>query len=336
MADPAMLTQPIPVSALSRVLEQEPMRYVRTSISDMRIVGRTLAIANGEERILHLDDEGIDRLGSVFNIPRGYLPKLPPSLIEANLRYWFGEHSESTLLLELDTEGRSLIDVYPGDRDFIPRSRVIEVVQRVMPSDSRVHRLNFSGGRCDIDVATAELTVEPRVGDITQGGLRFAAHVSPRGTNLHPRVSVYMHRLACTNGMTHTIEAGNVYLRGNTVDDIIEEMELAARRLLQDVVPQRLEQFASLDHVRVQNPAQFLHRLAREHRITNSIEVRMLERLPELGDSPTAYDLVNFMNAFQHEDGVRPVQVLRLQELAGVVAAEQAAHRCPQCQSPLE
>lgn len=328
-----MLPDRIPVRDLSRSVGDVD-RFSRVPVGDLTLDGRILTIRSEGNRQLFLDDESLDRVGGLFDIPSGYLPKLPAPLIQANLQYWFSRHEDSNIILETSVDGR-VLNAFP-DKDLIPRRRVFEVVERVMPEDSMVHRLNLFNGSCEIDVATSSLSVEPRVGDITEGGLRFVSYVAPRGTNKHPRVSVYMHRLACTNGMTHTTEIGNVYLRGNTVDDIIEEMETVARRLLSDVVPERLEQFATLDHVRVPNPAQFVHRVARQHRITNSLEVRMMERLPELGENPTMYDLVNFMNSFQHEDGVRRVQILRLQELAGVVAAEQGAHRCPQCQTLLD
>jgi hypothetical protein len=133
--------------------------------------------------------------------------------------------------------------------------------------------------------------------------------------------------------MTKFEEHGNIGLRGNTVDDIIEEMEEAAQRLLREDLPERLDQFASLDHVSVNNVPQLVHRLAREHHISSYLETEMIDQSPTLGDDATMYDVVNFMTQFQHE--ARSSQFYRLQELGGDVAASHDTHRCVSCQREL-
>lgn len=322
------------VSDLTAVVKRDEGRFHKRQLADVSIArGSDLRVG---DLALSLDEDGLNVLGKHLGIPKGYLGKLSPDLVDQNVRYFLNKESESFALFEVD--GNDLAGVYDASKEILPRGRVAEVIQSVLDPDATLNALDLSQGRFVVDVTTTGIVTQPRVGDFTYGGLRFATHIAPTGAKAtHPRVSCYMNRLVCLNGMTHEEEFGEISIKGNTVDDVISEMEEVARHLLENQVPALVERFGGLAERPVSNAEQFVHRLVRQFGIKAAVETAILERLPELGDETTIYDVLNLVSGFQHEEGVQRAVALRLQHLAGETAwGADDDHRCPTCQTRLE
>lgn len=322
------------VADLTAVAKQDEGRFHKRQLSDVSIArAETLKIG---DLSINLDEEGLDALGVYLGIPRGYLKKVSPHLADENIRYFLSEDADSLALFE--TDGHSLLGVYDANREIIPRGRVIEVIQSVMKPDDTLNDIDLTQGRLIVDVTSATITTEPHAGDYTHGGLRFSSHIAPSSAKAkQPRVSCFMNRLLCTNGMTHDEEFGEIRIKGNTVEDILIEMEQVAEHLLENQVPLLVERFGGLTQKFVSNPEQYIHRLVKQYGLKAALESQLIERLPTLGDNPTIYDIVNLVSGFQHEEGVQRQTALRLQHLAGETAwGSDDEHRCPTCQTPLD
>lgn len=322
------------VADLTAVAKQDEGRFHKRQLADVTIArGESLRVG---DLSMGLDEDGLDTLGVFLGIPRGYLNKVSPDLVDQNVRYFLNKDPEASGLFE--TDGSALLGVYDATRDIIPRGRIVEVVQSVMAPDDALNAIDLTQGKIVVDVTTTTINTQPRAGDYTYGGLRFSSHIAPGSAKARqPRVSCFMNRLLCANGMTHEEELGEIRIRGNTVDEILTEMEEVARHFLENQVPTLVERFGGLAQRDVANPEQYVHRLARQYGVVAALETRMIELLPTLGDAPTAYDIVNMVSGFQHEEGVQRKTALRLQHLAGETAwGSEGEHRCPTCQTPLD
>lgn len=322
------------VSDLTAVAKQDEGRFHKRQLADVAIArGENLRVGDLN---IGLDEDGLDTLGVFLGIPRGYLNKVSPDLVDQNVRYFLNKDPEAFGLFE--TDGSALLGVYDATREIIPRGKVVEVIQAVMAPDDTLNDIDLTQGKIVVDVTTTTINTQPKAGDYTYGGLRFASHIAPGSAKgKQPRVSCFMNRLVCSNGMTHEEELGEIRIKGNTVEDVLVEMEEVAKHFLENQVPLLVERFGGLAGREVGNPEQYVHRLARQYGVAAALESRMIELLPTLGDAPTAYDIVNMVSGFQHEEGVQRKTALRLQHLAGEVAWDsEAEHRCPTCQTPLD
>ena len=330
------------VDDLTRLREGEKRKFREVEVAGMRFTGPILELQEGnggKARTIPLgEDDGLNVAAEWLGYPGAGLTKLPMGLRSDILEFLRGEIEDKRATLEVD--GGRLVGIWNPDKPMIPRDRVAEVIQAVMPGDAEVVRLDIAGGSFDVDIATNAVAVEPRVGDVTRGGLRVYSHVQPaRGHKQQPRASTFFERLMCTNGMTRIEPVGQVSLRSTNADEIIEEMERVCQRIWGEVVPARLEQYTHL--VEIEYPddddhiAQVIHRWCRENGIGEKIESKAIERIPALTDR-TAYDIVNMINELQHEDGVRGTQHERLQEFGGNMAVEIGAPRCGKCMKRLD
>lgn len=167
------------------------------------------------------------------------------------------------------------------------------------------------------------------VGDVTAGGLRFGVDLK-RG--LAPWVQPWMMRLICTNGMETTDDGLKVDARGQTVDEVLAEIEAQAQRAFSRVEAQ-IEHFYRLREQKVANPERALRAIARERGIPDRSMVRLFDLASgsALPDEPSMFDLVNLVTNLANDpaiknDGGR----LLLERAGGAVVIEEAA-RCGHC-----
>jgi hypothetical protein len=289
------------------------------------------------ERLV-LDAPSLDTFSNFFGVPKGLMKNLTADLQRDILTHFLGRYDEAQVQMEMG-EGQILAVYGEGDR-LIPKARYVDVLEAVLPDDATLSRLEWTRGYVWADVVAQRYTVEPRVGDPTLGGFRFLGTVAParksNGVSSSPYVCTFMERLACTNGMTRTEEGSVIKVRGNTVDEVIEEMERLARRVLDVDLPLRLEQWGHTAEVTVDNAEAFIHRIARETGLGARVTDEIIERVPSLGDSrENLYDLTNLITSFQHDEDVTENQRLLLQDVGGHIVSTVGGHRCDSCQTLL-
>lgn len=313
------------VSELTDIVDNTSYRYHKQNLGEVEVSGRVLKTP---DRDLNLAEEGLASLAKFLKIPANFAVRLPDDMFDDVFNHFLNQSAGSDVILE--HESNALTGVYNGKVDTILFKEYAEVVSNVFPADADVSRLLVSDGRIQMDVLS-DTGVEPRPGDVTRAGARVVGHVAPAVQA--PNVSTWMERLVCSNGMTMEESDGMVTIRGNTVDDILSEMEVAATRVLEGN-DHRLEQWRALVDVDVSNVEQLVHRLARENGLSSTIESRVLDRVPEI-EGNTLYDVVNLMTSMHAEEGITTAQVHRLQSLAGGAIENGTAHRCPECSHKL-
>lgn len=169
------------------------------------------------------------------------------------------------------------------------------------------------------------------IGDISAGGLTF--HYD-RKHNLAPETGSFVYRFDCTNGQRHRDDSLKLDTRGNTVEEVLAELEAMAQRAFRRTERQ-MKHFYGLRKVIVTNPERELVAIAREHRIPDRSLV-MLTKLAAsnlLPDKPSRFDLVNLITNFANDPAVTNDGGRLLLEAAGGAVVQDEAARCGHCRS---
>ncbi len=325
------------IAEFESILANRREERVASRLGDITVADDASVLQLGSD-VFALDDAAERTLASYLRIPHNYLAACPPEFKATTIRFWQEQNAEAETILEL-LDG-NVVSIHGPDTLMIPMRRVVEVAGNVFDSDAQVRWHYMDETRLHLDVTTPQHAVDVqspvyrKVGDITEAGLRFLAYpnqVKP------PSVCAYMERLACTNGMTTTEKAGQISLRGRTVDEVIEEMEEAARRLMGSL-DSRLERYASTAQMPIPGNRQaFAHQMAREARLTRSVLDVVMELVNQLPEDATLYDMNQVFTSVANTD-VSYATRNRLQTLGGYMAfePERIVARCNTCQHPLE
>lgn len=224
----------------------------------------------------------------------------------------------------------------PTKLHFTPH-QIVDVALNILPADAKVVDLRHDGKdfsfSARVDQETDDrLWGDAAVGDLTAAGLMFTLPIRER---LAPSVATYAYRLVCTNGMTVMDPGFKVDARGQTVDDVLEELERKAQEAFGRVEAQ-VAAFYDLRNERVENPERTMIRLFEEFDVPTRVRADVLASAAEIGDDPTMFDVVNLItNHANHPDvAFRPTPRLALQGLGGRVISEHAA-RCNHCRHRL-
>jgi hypothetical protein len=327
----------VKIAELESILANRQEDRVVAKVGEISITDDAGILSIGSDTFLM--DEGVERtLASYLKIPPAYLSACPPDFKATTLRFWMGEHSDADAVTELING--AVVSIHSPDQLMIPVRQVVQVAERVFSSDAEVRHNYLDDERVHLDITTSEHQVDVQspgyrqVGDITEAGLRFLAY--PTQTKA-PSVGAYLERLACTNGMTTTERAGQISLRGRTVDEVLEEMEQAARMML-STRDNRLERYAATARQPIPGSRQaFAHQLAREANLPRSVLDSVMELVNQLPDNATVYDINQAFTSVANTD-VNYATRMRLQALGGSMAfeAERILARCGTCQHPLE
>lgn len=297
----------------------------------------SLLTVRGDQEQAFWVDEGTEKaLASFLRIPLPYLKSCPDEFRATTLRFWFNQRSEATAVV--DAVNGSIVSVHSPSHVTVPMRDIVGVVSRVFSPDDDVRVLQDER-RLHIDVISPQYSVEvpnpdrvpgrPEVGDVTVGGLRL---LSFPGRAKAPSVSTYLERLICTNGMTTDHRLDEISLKGRTVDEVIEEMELVARRLLA-AMPEGLDRYAATARMRVPgDPAAFAAQLARENNFSRPILDQVLDQINQL-PYVTVYDVNQAFTQIANGD-IGYSTATRLQRLGGELAlnADHAVARCNSCE----
>lgn len=307
----------------------------------------TLGVQTGVTGVNYvLDNSATAALAKYLGIPGRYLKMLDPDFRAATLRYSFEKHKAAPTTIESLNGG--IVAFHQPSQVMLPVTRTAEVVTKVFSPEDTVRRMYTSENLFHIDVTTAQHQVqvgtvtlatpgvetEPReVGDITEAGVRILAHPF---TNIAPSVNLYAERLVCTNGQTTDERIGRISLKGNTVDEVINEMELAAQRILGQL-DLYLERLASTKTMVVPGtPQAFAHQLAKEANISRKVLDRVLQLINQLPEPVHVWDVNQAFTTVANE--VEQYKVMtKLQVVGGDLAfdAERAVERCGTCEQRL-
>lgn len=325
------------IAEFDQILSNRRDERIVTRLGDITIADDASVLQLGSD-VFAVDDAVERNLASYLKIPSSYLAACPPDFKAQTLQFWQGQHADAETVMEL-TDGH-IVAIHSPESLMIPMREVVRVAERVFDPEAEIRYHYFDEQRLHLDVTTPQHAVDVQspvyrqVGDITQAGLRFLAYPNQSKA---PSVGAYLERLVCTNGMTTQERAGQISLQGRTVEEVIEEMEQAARRMM-GTLDDRLERYAATAQQRIPGNRQaFAHQLAREANLNRGVLDMVMELVNQLPEDATLYDINQAFTSIANAD-VSYATRMRLQTLGGYMAfePERIVARCGTCQHPLE
>ena len=324
------------VCELEEALNRRDEKLVRTEMNHIGISddATTMSIDATE---YPLDDRAEKALADYLHIPPKYLANCSPEFKSTTLRYWRDVYEDADTVFELI--GDRIVSVHGTEMLSIPARELGSLVSRVFePFDDVTYHQDDT--RMHIDVVTSKHEIEvlnpggmpgrPAVGDITRGGVRILAYPHQ---NKQPSVVDYLERLVCTNGMTRTEKSGLIHIKGHTVEEIISEMEAAARTVLEGLDEKLALYEATSRMTPPGSPLAFAYQLGREGNFPAAVMDRVVALVNQLPQDASVYDVNQAFTTVANYDLPYSTR-MRLQALGGSLAfnAEQVTHRCNTCE----
>jgi len=329
------------VGDLKEHLEGVRERSIETTLGGIEVDADAsrIRLTTGED--FHLDEQAERSLAQYLGVSKAYLAKCPPDLKAHNLNFWLRRRENAAAVIEV--VGDHWVTVHKPGLLILPLARVADIVTATMDPGYEVVQLLRNDTKFHVDIITdhhVEVAPDDRiedrrrgqrtVGDITHGGVRILANPSEVEA---PRVLTYLHRLWCTNGSTSPEDEGTIRLKGNTVEDILVEMEGACRRVMGDL-DAKLESYAALARTHPPgSPTRFAYQIGREYGLPQRLMDRVMERVSVLPEDATLYDVQQVFTELAN-GSVNYRLMTRLQQLSGDLAfdTEHVTHRCGTCE----
>lgn len=295
------------------------------------------------DTVFPFDEVAEKTLAKFLDIPANYLKSCPSTFKAHTANFWLDELADTEATVH--TVNDQLVAITSSDIITVPTPAVGNVITKVFDGDDKVSFYRGTDARglefVQFDVLSNAHQVDvpnplnipfrPQVGDVTSGGMRFYSYpysLTP------PSALPYFERLVCTNGMTTEERLGRISIKGNTVEEVIEELETKARELFA-VLDNGLQSYAETAAKRVPGSLQaFAYQLGREYKLSASVMdevMSIINQLPE--DTATVYDVNQAFTEVANR-GVTAGVRRSLQTLGGSLAlqADKMIQRCGTCE----
>ena len=290
-----------------------------------------------------MTEESLTAIGGFIQVPTPFqkrLSEMGNGDLLANLFNELLHRTPSTVHARIGESG--IVTVRSPNAKAIEPQRIIDIASSVMSPRSLVLDFENTPDSFGLDVIIPDnfdrgVGGDLKVGDISRAGLRFGQNVK---NNLAPKVDPLIYRLICTNGMEIPDETLRVESRGNTVDEVLQELEFAARRAFERV-ERDMEHFYAMRDERVEHPERVIARIAQEHGLSDRLRIALIDAVPSMelaaGEDGEAsmFDLVNLITNMANNPAVTRQGTRRsLQSLGGTISS-QHTERCRSCASKL-
>ena len=166
--------------------------------------------------------------------------------------------------------------------------------------------------------------------DLTASGVRIDINLKQ---GLTPSVQPFTYRRICTNGMETPMAGLKIEGRGQTVEEVLAELESMARLAFAQA-EKSIEHFYDLREQKVDNPERAITALGRERGIPDRSLVQLVELAAgeDMPDNPSMFDVVNLVTNFANAPQVRNDGGRLLLERAGGAVVNDHSARCGHCQ----
>lgn len=330
------------VADLKESIEGVNERSIEATFEDIALDEDARNLRVGDREEFQFDNLTERALAKYLGISTSYLAKCPPDLKAHNINSWLRAKPNAGAVVE--TVGDKFVAIHKPGLVILPLREVADVITNSMNPNDEVVQLLRNETRFHIDMTTdhhvevpSNVAIEDRrqgeraIGDITHGGVRVLSNPTEVKA---PSVTTYLHRLWCTNGCTSPEDEGTIKLKGNTVDEVLQEMSDAMSRIRGEL-DEKLQSYADMATRRAPgSPTRFARQIGNEYNIPARVLNRVLDRielLPE--DETTIYDIQQVFT--QQANGTVPYRtMMRLQTLAGDLAmqTDHVVHRCGTCE----
>jgi hypothetical protein len=299
--------------------------------SQIRVKGSTHLLNS-----FRLDEVGQAALADFVKVPAAYAKKCPAEFRAETFKFWCERYED--VAVDLHIAAGELTAITDPSLVTVSNQQVANIVTSVFKGDDKV-RVFKDTDNLHVDVISQAHAIEvpnphqvpfrPLVGDITNAGVRIITRPTQAK---NPLVLSYLERLACTNGMTTSQKLGEISIKGITVEEVIEEMEDAARRILSGL-DHALEHYAATAAVPVPgSPQAFAHQLAVEYNLSRKILDEVMILINQLPETASVYDVIQAFTAIAGELDYATRN--RIQTLGGSLAldTERMIKRCGSCE----
>lgn len=290
-------------------------------------------------------DTALQSFGDLLQIPSAFMKRTKDKVKGETLDALMTDLLANTLLKDarVVTRGEFIQDIEEWGRKALQPVQLVDAVGNALGTDARVTRLIDTPGSFGFDVrvpensdkgvfgsGTARASDGREVDDITAGGVRVGLNIKQ---GLAPSIEEYLYRLVCTNGMTVADTGLKVDARGQTVDEVLRDVEEMAQ-IAFGRAERSIEHFYDLKTQRVENVERSLGAIAREQGLPDRSLVALMRLAAgeDLPDEPTMFDVVNLVTNFANSPQVRNDGGRLLLEGAGGAVVSDHATRCGHCQ----
>lgn len=325
------------VADLAKAVEGVKERSLTSDLAGISIdrEAKSLHLESGEE--FEFDEQAERTVSSFLGINRSYLSKCPPDLKAHNLNYWLQRRPDASATIE--ALGDRLVNMHKPGLPVLPVGRIATIITTLFDLSFEIANFKAEDKIFHADILTnhqVEVPVDNRiegrreVGDITHGGVRILANPTEVKS---PSVVTYLHRLRCTNGTTSAAKLGQIRIKGQTIDQVMESLELAARKAMGELDAKLASYAALAERKPPGSPLRFAHQLGQEYRIPARVMQRVLESVKQLPEDASLYDVQNIFTQTANGN-VKTDTAFALQELGGEIAfhTDHIVHRCSQCE----
>lgn len=325
-------------------VESDPTVVVQALASEVQVDLDANEIRLSADIVLPANADGKKALGAFVDVPHQFLLRQDADVQQFILSTLLGRKGAAGAFVYNPDGG--LREVRDPATRVIPVQRLIEVAERVITPEAPVIDFWSTADEFRLDVSVPAgfdrgWGGDRQVNDLAGAGVRL---FQDRKHNLAPQVSPFSYRLICTNGMVTSDEGLKVDARGQSVEEVLAELELAADRAFRRAESD-LAAFYSLRSERVANPERTLLRLGTEAGLPVRTITRLQERVPIMiqdnvangGDETVSmFDLVNLITNQANDESIRGRSGARatLEAVGGNIVTEHA-DRCNACQSRL-
>ena len=312
------------VSELQKAVDTGRESTPVKKLSEAEVTSEGLKLS-GEDDVIRLGEFGLMKLSKYLRVPYRYLQRCPEELVATNLNFWLQHQRDAQAMFHV--LGGNLHAVHRPDAKVFPVTRLAEVIGSAFQPDDEVKTLRSVAGYLHADIISMGNRIEVpgigredlgrKVGDVTYGGLRFFAYPMQER---RPYLQTYLHRLCCSNGAGIDEPELQVELSGNTIPELLADLEQNAR-LVMEGLPERLAQYKASAEVKIPgNLEQFIYRVGRRRGLGPRVLARVIARSAELPDDPSVYDVTQVFTSVANE-GVTYRTQLRLQRIGGDLIA---------------
>ncbi len=322
-------------TATTEVLQQRHKSMKRVEIESWKDVKFTspssLSVVDEEYK---LSEGSQDILLHQSAIPVPFFKRNPEKLQMELLNYHVAQQPDENCAIYVAKD--TIIGMSNPRKPYVPYVDVIKVLEDIIPSSNfKSIVLQRDGNIMVASITSTETVAEPRVGDLTEGGLNFT--FSDIGIEA-PDIEMYANRLVCSNGMIVPQKMGRWSLVSNTAEGIIEELEEKAREVFERVEENLLTPFSHLVEEQVLNPSEAIGQLAKQYGLSSRMTNRLLEQVSLLPKPCSMYDILNLVTALVHETTQEGAAVfserqIRNIQLVGGQLIKASHHNCPICNS---
>jgi hypothetical protein len=336
-------------ASLKEVDSHAKSEDIATGKIELHLVDDNPHFTLGEDTV-PVTASGLEAFAGYLKIPTPFLMNRIPSEIggrtgdqaRQDLINLFLEHNAAPAL-RVVYSADGVLEVNQPERRTIPPMALVSIARNVLGTgQAQITSLVNSVAEFAFDVAVPEdydhgiggdpqaKDVDPEVGDITCGGLSFFYN---RKLNHTPTIGSYLYRLACTNGMQYRNPLDQVSVNGQTVDEVLAELNAAANSAFAQV-DRHMKHFYDMRQHKVDNPDRWLIQVAREHSLAASSRENMESVIlsSEVPDHPSEFDLINVLTneANNPKLASKVISRRKLESVGGAMIAHEVL-RCGSC-----